>query len=70
MKKTLGIVLLVIGLTGLIIFGAQALSDSESFNFLGVDVAVSSANWTPVIISAALLVIGIILAATRQRSRG
>lgn len=70
MKKTLGIVLLVIGLAGLIIFGAQALSDSESFNLLGVDVAVSSANWTPVIISAALLVIGIILAATRQRSRG
>lgn len=70
MKKTIGIVLLVIGLAGLIIFGAQAVSESESFSILGIDVAVSSANWTPVIASAVVLVIGIFLTASRQRSRG
>lgn len=62
--------MLVVGLAGLIIFGAQAISDSESFNVLGIDVAVSSANWTPVIISASLSVIGLVLAASTQRSRG
>ena len=59
--RIIGIVLLVIGLIGLIVFGYQAMQDSESFSVLGVDVAVSSANWTPVIFSAIVAVIGIIL---------
>ncbi len=60
--RIVGIVLLIIGLIGLIVFGYQAMQDSESFNLLGMEVAVSSANWTPVIFSAILAVIGIILA--------
>ncbi len=59
--KTAGIILLVIGLIGTIVFGIQAMQDSESFNFLGMDVAVSSANWTPLIISGILLVIGLVM---------
>lgn len=54
--------MLVIGLIGLIVFGYQAMQDSESFNLLGMEVAVSSADWTPVIFSSIVLVIGIILA--------
>lgn len=59
--KTSGIILLIIGIIGTVIFGIQALNNSEHFNFLGINVAVSSANWTPVIISAIILIIGIIL---------
>ncbi len=59
--KTTGIVLLVIGIIGTIIYGLRALSNSESFSFLGLDIAVSSANWTPTIISVLILIIGIIL---------
>jgi hypothetical protein len=65
--RTAGIILLVLGLAATIFFGIQALNESESFNFLGIDVAVSSANWTPVIISAAVLVIGIILTGRGKR---
>ena len=65
--KTVGIILLVLGIIGTIIFGIQAVNQSESFSFLGVNVAVSSANWTPVIISAAVLVVGIILARSGKR---
>lgn len=59
--KTAGIVLLVLGILGTLYFGIQALNNSETFNFLGMDIAVSSANWTPTIISVAVLLIGIVL---------
>ncbi len=65
--RIVGIVLLIIGLIGLVIFGYQAMQDSESFNLLGMEVAVSSANWTPVIFSAIVAVIGIILALAGKR---
>lgn len=65
--KTTGIILLILGILGLVVFGIQAMNDSESFNFLGLDVAVSSANWTPVILSAVVTVIGIGLTARGKK---
>ena len=65
--KVAGIILIVLGVIGLLVFGIQAANDSESFSLLGMDVAVSSANWTPVIISGAVLVVGIIMAAVRRK---
>jgi hypothetical protein len=59
--KIVGIILLVIGIIGTVVFGIQALQDSESFNFLGMDIAVSSADWTPLIISVFVLIIGVVL---------
>jgi hypothetical protein len=58
--KTAGIILLTLGAIGTLVFGIQAMQDSKSFSLLGVDVAVSTANWTPVIISVILLVVGLI----------
>jgi hypothetical protein len=60
--KKIGIVLIIVGLIGLLFFGYQAMQDSESFSFLGMDIAVSSADWTPVIISGVVAIVGIILA--------
>ncbi|AEV33945.1 hypothetical protein Oweho_2990 [Owenweeksia hongkongensis DSM 17368] len=59
--KILGGILTVVGLITSIIFGIQAINDSESFNFLGLDIAISSANWTPLIISLAVLIIGLVM---------
>lgn len=59
--KIVGTILLILGIIGTIIFGIQAMQDSESFSFLGMDIAVSSANWTPLIISVIVLVVGIVL---------
>ncbi|MBS9524009.1 hypothetical protein KIH41_08970 [Litoribacter ruber] len=56
--KIAGMILLILGVVGTLIFGIQAIQDSESFSFLGMDIAVSTANWTPVIVSVVLLVIG------------
>ncbi|NCA85024.1 MAG: hypothetical protein EOM83_05540 [Clostridia bacterium] len=65
--RVAGIILIVLGVIGLLVFGIQAANDSESFSLLGMDIAVSSANWTPVIISAAVTVVGIIMAAVRRK---
>ena len=64
--KMLGIVLLVVGLLGLAYFGYQAWQDSESFNLLGVDVAVSKADWMPVIVSALVAVLGYVLSRVKR----
>lgn len=65
--KVAGIILLVIGLVGTIVFGYQAVQDSESFNLFGVDVAVSKADWTPLIISGAILMLGLIITFLKKK---
>lgn len=65
--KAAGIILLVIGLIGIIVFGYQAIQDSESFNLFGVDVAVSKADWTPLIISGAILMVGLIITFLKKK---
>ena len=65
--KIAGIILTAIGIIGLIIFGIQAINDSESFSILGMDIAVSTANWTPVIISGVLTLIGVVVLATAKK---
>lgn len=61
MKKTIGIVLTLVGLVSTTITGMQAVEDSDSFSILGMDVVVSKADYTPLIISVAVLIIGIFL---------
>lgn len=65
--RKIGLALLILGLIGLIIFGIQAMDNSESFSVLGAEVAVSKANWTPVIASGVVFVIGIIMAITGKK---
>lgn len=60
--RKIGFGLLIVGLIGLIYFGYEAMQASENFSVLGVDVAVSSADWTPVIVSGIVAVAGIVLA--------
>ena len=67
--RTAGIVLLILGFAGALIFGVQAIQDTETFSFLGMDIGVSGANWTPVIVSAAIFVIGVILMSLSKRAQ-
>ncbi|WP_299582271.1 transglycosylase [uncultured Sunxiuqinia sp.] len=66
--KIVGSVLLILGIIGLVVFGIQALNDSETFSVLGAEVAVSKANWTPVIISAFVLLVGFVLTLVRKKN--
>lgn len=65
--KIAGIILLVLGIVGVIIFGIQAMNQSESFSVLGAEVAVSKANWTPLIVSGVITVIGIFLTVSGKK---
>ena len=65
--KTVSVILLILGIIGVVVFGIQAMNESESFSVLGADVAVSKANWTPVIASAVVLVVGFILMIVRKK---
>ncbi|MGV8134507.1 MAG: transglycosylase [Mangrovibacterium sp.] len=66
--KIAGIILFVLGIAGVVIFGIQAINDSESFKLFGLDIAVSKANWTPLIFSAAVTIVGIFLTITAKKS--
>jgi hypothetical protein len=68
MKKTIGIILTLIGLVSTTITGMQAVQDSDSFSVFGMDVVVSKADYTPLIISVVVLIVGIILWASSRRN--
>ncbi len=61
MKQTLGGILSIGGLIGVIYFGIQYMNDSESFELLGADVAVSTGDWVPILISLIVLVVGVVI---------
>ena len=61
MKKTIGGILAGGGLLGIIYFGYHYIQNSESFEAFGADVAVSTGNYVPIIISAVVMVAGVIV---------
>lgn len=61
MKQTLGSILSIGGLIGVIFFGYQYMQDSESFELMGADVAVSTGDYVPILISLIVLIAGIVL---------
>lgn len=61
MKKTLGGLLSIGGLIGVIYYTYQYIQDSESFSALGADIAVSTGDWVPILISALVMVVGVLL---------
>jgi hypothetical protein len=64
--KIAGTILLIAGIIGTIVFGIKAINDSESFSFLGMDIAVSTANWTPIIISVIVLIAGLFMMRSKK----
>lgn len=64
--KVIGIILLILGLIGCVLFGIQAANDSETLSIFGADIAVSSAKWAPLIISAAVFIIGVFMVRSRK----
>ncbi|REL38382.1 hypothetical protein DYD21_00030 [Rhodohalobacter sp. SW132] len=59
--KILGYILSIGGLVGVIFFTYEYMQESESFEVLGADVAVSTGDWIPIVISALVMVVGILM---------
>lgn len=62
MKETIGRILMIGGVLGIIYFGWQYYQESETFEVLGADIGVSTGDYTPIIASAVVMLIGIIIA--------
>lgn len=45
----------------MIYYTYEYMQESESFSALGADVAISTGNWVPIVISALIMVVGILL---------
>jgi hypothetical protein len=65
MKQTFGIILSIAGFIGIIFFGYQYMADTESFQFFGADVVVSTGDYVPIVISVIVLVIGLFIYRSR-----
>ncbi|MFH5832740.1 hypothetical protein [Halalkalibaculum sp. DA384] len=61
MRNAIGAILTVGGLASLIYTGVNYLNESESFGVFGMDVVVSQGNIVPVVVSAVVLVVGVVL---------
>lgn len=59
MKKAIGSILAGGGLLGVIFYTYQYFQNSESFEAFGADIAVSTGNYVPILISAVVMFVGI-----------
>ncbi|MEX0608744.1 MAG: hypothetical protein WD016_10345 [Balneolaceae bacterium] len=67
MKETIGGILAAAGLIGVIFYTYQYFQDSESFEAFGADVAVSTGDYTPIIISVLVMIAGIVIARVKTK---
>ena len=58
MKKIIGYILSIGGLCGVIYFSYRYYQETESFNLFGADVAISTGDVAPIVISILAMVIG------------
>ncbi|MEP1152444.1 MAG: hypothetical protein JXR20_11950 [Balneola sp.] len=65
MKKTIGQIMGAGGLIGVLYFGFRYFQDSESFEAFGADVAVSTGDYVPILISAVVMLAGIVIARSK-----
>lgn len=61
MKKIIGSILTIAGIVGVIYYGYLYIEQSESFNVFGADVAVSTGDYIPILLSVVILILGIII---------
>lgn len=61
MMKNIGKILTAGGLVGVLYFGYMYIQDSNSFEAFGADVAVSTGDYVPILISAIVLLIGVVI---------
>ncbi len=59
--KHLGTVIAIAGLIGMIYFGYEYMQDSESFSVLGVDVAASTGDYVPILLSGLVFLGGLLM---------
>lgn len=59
--KNAGSIITILGFIGVIYFGILYMQDTETFSVFGLDVAASTGDYTPIIISAIVMIGGIVM---------
>ena len=67
MKKAIASICTIGGLIALIYTAINYMNNTESFGFMGADFVVSRGDPIPMIISAFVMIVGIILFATKDK---
>jgi|AntDeeMetagen681_2_1112603.scaffolds.fasta_scaffold14411_3 predicted ribosome-associated RNA-binding protein Tma20 len=68
MQRIIGSICSIGGLIALIYTLINYINNSDSFSFLGADVVVSEGNIAPVIVSAIVMIIGIVILSTSNKN--
>lgn len=61
MRKSIGYILTIGGLIGVIFFTYKYLDNSKSFEVFGNDVMVSSGDYVPIIIAGIIMLVGVVI---------
>lgn len=67
MKRLLGLILFIGGLVATAIYSYDAYENTASVKLLGNDITFSQADWTPVIVSGAIALAGLLILAFSKR---
>jgi hypothetical protein len=59
--SNLGNIITIVGLVGVVYFGILYMQDTNTFTVLGLDVATSTGDYVPIIISAVVMVAGLLI---------
>lgn len=65
MKQIIGSILSIGGLIGVIFFGYQYMEETEAFQLFGAEIAVTSGDVVPILISAIVLIAGVLIYRSR-----
>lgn len=65
MNKIIGKILTLAGVVGVLYFGYLYLEESESFSVFGADVAVSTGDYVPIIVSGVVLILGVLISKSK-----
>ncbi|MFO8030478.1 MAG: hypothetical protein R6U28_11510 [Cyclonatronaceae bacterium] len=61
MRRTIGGILSVAGIIGIIYYGYQYFQETEHFDALGAEVTLSTGDYIPIVISAVVLLAGLLI---------
>lgn len=61
MKENIGTFFTITGVVGIMFFGYQYYMESESFRVFGTDITIATGDYTHIITSAVVLIIGILI---------
>jgi uncharacterized membrane protein len=68
MNRILGGLFMLVGLVGVLYYGILFIQNSDSFNFFGSEVVISSGEYAPVLVSAIIMVVGLFIYNVKRRA--